>query len=1041
MGGATPGTHGKGWSRAKGLLKSGGMRGSRRKSLATPGGGSSSPYIFTKPVTFEAMGTQAGTPIAQWSKYASATSVIAAAMTARAISGAVAGAQIRTLAAQKAAANGSAARWRKRSLNLTLLQKTLEASVEESHDIHLATTANIALLRVSLDAATAMLNASEASKEDIAMEHARLQRTLAADVAVLAEQRATANTLSTALVAATSSHASFVEESDARVAALGESLADAEAQQAEAAAQLRAHAAAAEADAAHIAQARAACEQLETRCAAGTEALEALRAEQEVQHVAAGSTRAALEARVATLQSEVEIASSELTAAIASRDALASTEAKLQQKLAIAKSLLKERHSTLGVATAELDAERTAKVALSTAHAAELVEHSAALAVVQQLCEDTHQKLSIQQTIAAQMESKCEVLTLECNASADALATQRAESVAHERASQAAHDKLHEQTEQLLHSLEETSNELCETIAAKAELDAAGAALATQLAAATQLAQERGVALDELKSELAAATARHEVCAEQSAAEHAELRAAVTSSENALRNLQEQHESHIAEAAAHSAAMHDNVSSLQTELSAKTSALQKSELKDAELTAAMAASENALRNLQEHHESHVAVASAEQEAMSTELTSLQTRLKANAHALEKSAAERAKLSVAVATSESALRSLQEQQDTHVATAVEAMVDDLSSLKSELAAKISQVEKTKAQEVFLSAAVMASESALRSLQEHHESHVAESAELCEAMNEKATFLQSELDRTAQEHAETREEHELARVEIRKREAAIAALASDLEETRAEHEQRVSAAEKLRKQQEAARANEAASAQEELRSLNDRHSTMASEHAQARQYFHHATAERDTAVKQLNVENATLRSERDTMTAVFTAQLAKFKQEKATLRAANAALRLHARAIRTHRSALESHLEEVQEIHGEAVESAAHQQEAAAASAAAAAAASTVADEMEFETEVVALPVPVERSQWAEDASASHCKLCADKFNLFRRRHHCRSCGDILCGSCSSMKLSYPWLDLNEKTRACTACYDAINPKIEHWRAACHVLLEK
>ena len=582
MGGATPGTHGKGWSRAKGLLKSGGMRGSRRKSLATPGGGSSSPYIFTKPVTFEAMGTQAGTPIAQWSKYASATSVIAAAMTARAISGAVAGAQIRTLAAQKAAANGSAARWRKRSLNLTLLQKTLEASVEESHDIHLATTANIALLRVSLDAATAMLNASEASKEDIAMEHARLQRTLAADVAVLAEQRATANTLSTALVAATSSHASFVEESDARVAALGESLADAEAQQAEAAAQLRAHAAAAEADAAHIAQARAACEQLETRCAAGTEALEALRAEQEVQHVAAGSTRAALEARVATLQSEVEIASSELTAAIASRDALASTEAKLQQKLAIAKSLLKERHSTLGVATAELDAERTAKVALSTAHAAELVEHSAALAVVQQLCEDTHQKLSIQQTIAAQMESKCEVLTLECNASADALATQRAESVAHERASQAAHDKLHEQTEQLLHSLEETSNELCETIAAKAELDAAGAALATQLAAATQLAQERGVALDELKSELAAATARHEVCAEQSAAEHAELRAAVTSSENALRNLQEQHESHIAEAAAHSAAMHDNVSSLQTELSAKTSALSEAHMSVAE---------------------------------------------------------------------------------------------------------------------------------------------------------------------------------------------------------------------------------------------------------------------------------------------------------------------------------------------------------------------------------------------------------------------------------------------------------------------------
>ncbi|CCD71168.1 FYVE-type domain-containing protein [Caenorhabditis elegans] len=46
--------------------------------------------------------------------------------------------------------------------------------------------------------------------------------------------------------------------------------------------------------------------------------------------------------------------------------------------------------------------------------------------------------------------------------------------------------------------------------------------------------------------------------------------------------------------------------------------------------------------------------------------------------------------------------------------------------------------------------------------------------------------------------------------------------------------------------------------------------------------------------------------------------------------------------------------------------------------------------EFEREVV---------PWLDDAEAVCCPLCASRFGLTRRRHHCRLCGRVLCHSCS------------------------------------------
>ena len=58
-------------------------------------------------------------------------------------------------------------------------------------------------------------------------------------------------------------------------------------------------------------------------------------------------------------------------------------------------------------------------------------------------------------------------------------------------------------------------------------------------------------------------------------------------------------------------------------------------------------------------------------------------------------------------------------------------------------------------------------------------------------------------------------------------------------------------------------------------------------------------------------------------------------------------------------------------------------------------------------------------WVPDADAPNCMICDAKFNLVKRRHHCRGCGQVLCSICCSDKFTLSYMD-NKEGRVCKPC---------------------
>ncbi|CUG06873.1 Hypothetical protein, putative [Bodo saltans] len=64
----------------------------------------------------------------------------------------------------------------------------------------------------------------------------------------------------------------------------------------------------------------------------------------------------------------------------------------------------------------------------------------------------------------------------------------------------------------------------------------------------------------------------------------------------------------------------------------------------------------------------------------------------------------------------------------------------------------------------------------------------------------------------------------------------------------------------------------------------------------------------------------------------------------------------------------------------------------------------------------------KSSWVSDGVAPGCAACNKEFGMFRRRHHCRACGHVICGDCSFVGVA-----MANKSRGlhrcCTQCFQA------------------
>jgi len=68
--------------------------------------------------------------------------------------------------------------------------------------------------------------------------------------------------------------------------------------------------------------------------------------------------------------------------------------------------------------------------------------------------------------------------------------------------------------------------------------------------------------------------------------------------------------------------------------------------------------------------------------------------------------------------------------------------------------------------------------------------------------------------------------------------------------------------------------------------------------------------------------------------------------------------------------------------------------------------------------------VPKSKWVPDSQSKHCFCCPkgskkSKFGFSNSRHHCRLCGQVVCGSCSDRR--HPKY---QETRICRPCYSMI-----------------
>eukprot|EP01064_Diplonema_japonicum_P003465 TRINITY_DN1222_c0_g1_i3.p1 TRINITY_DN1222_c0_g1~~TRINITY_DN1222_c0_g1_i3.p1 ORF type:complete len:592 (+),score=90.42 TRINITY_DN1222_c0_g1_i3:55-1776(+) len=63
-------------------------------------------------------------------------------------------------------------------------------------------------------------------------------------------------------------------------------------------------------------------------------------------------------------------------------------------------------------------------------------------------------------------------------------------------------------------------------------------------------------------------------------------------------------------------------------------------------------------------------------------------------------------------------------------------------------------------------------------------------------------------------------------------------------------------------------------------------------------------------------------------------------------------------------------------------------------------------------------------WVSDESSENCFLCQNAFKWYRRRHHCRCCGQLMCYECTKERRVIEEMGYSTPVRVCIACSEQL-----------------
>ncbi|OQS01572.1 hypothetical protein ACHHYP_00571 [Achlya hypogyna] len=71
-------------------------------------------------------------------------------------------------------------------------------------------------------------------------------------------------------------------------------------------------------------------------------------------------------------------------------------------------------------------------------------------------------------------------------------------------------------------------------------------------------------------------------------------------------------------------------------------------------------------------------------------------------------------------------------------------------------------------------------------------------------------------------------------------------------------------------------------------------------------------------------------------------------------------------------------------------------------------------------VLPLEYVMHPTQWVSDDKRAQCRVCSRPFNLLRRKHHCRVCGDLACSNCLVREAVEMTLPGKNDVKVCLLC---------------------